>query len=122
MEDLETSWGEVVIMEAVVTLAEVSTVCILAGLNHTNAGTLHCDCYMLKGVTRSIFGINTKKIVAFLFPYCKIQLGKQLNVAAVMQKYFVILISVDHQMLASLRCSVVQSNLKGNDSYFQNYL
>lgn len=27
-EDLETSWGEVVIMEAVATLAEVSCICI----------------------------------------------------------------------------------------------
>lgn len=41
-EDLETSWGEVVIMEAVATLAEVSCICIPvnngAGLNNILSG------------------------------------------------------------------------------------
>lgn len=41
-EDLETSWGEVEIMEVVATLAEVSRICtpvnIGAGLKHTLSG------------------------------------------------------------------------------------
>ena len=45
MEDLETSWGEVVISGAVATLVEVSLICIPA-LNHTAAGTFDSGVYM----------------------------------------------------------------------------
>lgn len=54
MEDLETSWGEVVISEAVATSVEVSCICIAdetaSALKHTNAGTFDRGVYMSIGV------------------------------------------------------------------------
>lgn len=53
MEDLETSWAEVVILEVVATLAVVSSVCMLnesiTGLIHTKAGTFDSYVYVIRG-------------------------------------------------------------------------
>lgn len=48
VEDLETSWGEVVIMEVVAILAEVSSICIPVELNHTIAGTFDSGVHVIQ--------------------------------------------------------------------------
>lgn len=50
MEDLETSWGEVVIMEAVAILVEVSSVPVrcASGPKHIFGGTSDCGVLLCK--------------------------------------------------------------------------
>ncbi len=71
MEDLETSWAEVVITEVVATLAEVSSVCKpaerVSGFDHTNARTFYSDIYMSKGVARLKYRVHTKVNRLYLF-------------------------------------------------------
>lgn len=76
MEDLETSWGEVAIMEVEATLAEVSGICKptegASDPNHTNPGTLDSHVHVSMGVSRIKLCIQTgekSQIVVSLLPY-----------------------------------------------------
>lgn len=88
MEDLETSWGEVAIMEVEATLAEVSRICKptegASDPNHTNAGTLDSGVHVSMGVSRIKLCIQTgekSQMVVSLLPYFFLLMlvGKQIH-------------------------------------------